>query len=36
MTMENELHVARDGTIGEIRVREGATVEAGALLFVIT
>jgi biotin carboxyl carrier protein len=35
MKMENELRAGRAGTIAEIHVREGASVEAGALLIVI-
>ena len=35
MKMENELRAGRDGTVGELHVREGASVEAGALLVVI-
>ena len=35
MKMENELRAARDGTIAEIHVRQGMSVEAGALLLVI-
>jgi acetyl/propionyl-CoA carboxylase alpha subunit len=35
MRMENELRAVRDGTVAEIRVQEGATVEAGALLLAI-
>ncbi|HUR34615.1 MAG TPA: biotin/lipoyl-containing protein [Vicinamibacterales bacterium] len=36
MKMENELRAARDGTIAEVLVREGQSVEAGTLLAVIT
>ena len=36
MKMENELRAGRDGTVAEIRAQEGALVEAGALLIVIT
>jgi biotin carboxyl carrier protein len=36
MKMENELRASRDGTIAEILVREGQSVEAGALLAVIS
>jgi biotin carboxyl carrier protein len=32
MKMENELRAGRDGTVGDIHVKEGASVEAGALL----
>jgi biotin carboxyl carrier protein len=35
MKMENELRAGRAGTITEIHAREGASVEAGALLIVI-
>ena len=35
MKMENELKAGRDGTIGELNAREGASVDAGALLVVI-
>lgn len=35
MKMENELRAGRDGTVGEIHAREGASVDAGALLVVI-
>ncbi len=35
MKMENELKAAHDGTVGELHVREGESVEAGALLAVI-
>ncbi len=35
MKMENELRAGRDGTVAEIHVQEGASVEAGALLVVI-
>lgn len=35
MKMENELRAGRDGTIAEIRAREGQSVDAGALLVVI-
>jgi biotin carboxyl carrier protein len=35
MKMENELRAARDGTIAEVHAREGASVDAGALLIVI-
>ena len=36
MKMENELRAPRDGTVAELRVREGGTVEAGALLLTLT
>ena len=35
MKMENELRASRDGTVAEIHVREGISVDAGALLLVI-
>jgi biotin carboxyl carrier protein len=35
MKMENELRAGRDGTVSEIHTREGASVDAGALLIVI-
>ena len=35
MKMENELRVSRDGTVTETHVREGMSVDAGALLLVI-
>ena len=35
MKMENELRASRDGTVTEIHVREGMSVDAGALLLVI-
>ena len=35
MKMENELRAGRDGTVAEVHAREGASVEAGALLIVI-
>jgi biotin carboxyl carrier protein len=35
MKMENELRATREGTVAEIHVREGMSVEAGALLVVI-
>jgi biotin carboxyl carrier protein len=35
MKMENELKAGRDGTVGELHAREGASVEAGVLLVVI-
>ena len=35
MKMENELRAGRDGTVAEIHAREGALVDAGALLVVI-
>ena len=35
MKMENELRAVRDGTVSEIHVREGESIDAGALLIVI-
>lgn len=35
MKMENELRAGRDGTVAEIHVGEGASVDAGTLLVVI-
>jgi biotin carboxyl carrier protein len=35
MKMENELRAVRQGTVAEVHVREGQSVEAGALLVVI-
>ena len=35
MKMENELRAVRDGTVAEIHVKEGASVEAGAPLIDI-
>ena len=35
MKMENELRAGRDGTVADIHVREGASVDAGALLIII-
>ena len=35
MKMENELRAGRGGTVSDIRVQEGASVDAGALLVVI-
>jgi len=35
MKMENALRTDRDGTVAEVRVAAGASVEAGALLVVI-
>ena len=35
MKMENELRAAADGTLAEIHVQDGQSVEAGALLAVI-
>jgi biotin carboxyl carrier protein len=35
MKMENELRAGRDGTIAEIHAKEGASVDAGALLVII-
>ena len=36
MKMENELRAPRAGTVAEVRVREGAPVDANAVLVVIT
>ncbi|MFN7917230.1 MAG: biotin/lipoyl-containing protein [Vicinamibacterales bacterium] len=36
MKMENELRASRDGTITEVLVQEGQSVEAGVLLAIIT
>ncbi len=36
MKMENELRAARAGTVAEVHAREGASVDAGTLLVVIT
>jgi len=36
MKMENELRAPRAGTVADVRVREGAPVEANAVLVVIT
>ena len=35
MKMENELRAGRDGRVTDVAVREGQSVEAGALLVVI-
>jgi len=35
MKMENELRAPRDGTVTEVRVREGASVEANTVLVVL-
>jgi biotin carboxyl carrier protein len=35
MKMENELRAAHDGTVADVRAREGALVESGAVLVVI-
>jgi 3-methylcrotonyl-CoA carboxylase alpha subunit len=35
MKMENELRVARDGTVAAVRTSVGATVEAGVVLVVL-
>ena len=35
MKMENELRSPKDGVVAEIRVTEGTSVEAGALLAVV-
>ena len=36
MKMENELRAPRDGTVAEVRAREGAPVDANVVLVVIT
>jgi biotin carboxyl carrier protein len=36
MKMENELKAGRDGIVGELHASEGASVDAGTLLAVIT
>ena len=35
MKMENELRAPRDGVVRDIRAREGASVDAGAILVII-
>jgi biotin carboxyl carrier protein len=35
MKMENELRSPKAGTIGEVKVTEGTSVEAGAVLLVV-
>lgn len=35
MKMENELRAARDGRVREVSVREGQSVDAGAMLLVV-
>jgi biotin carboxyl carrier protein len=35
MKMENELRSQKTGTVSEVRVKEGASVEAGAILVVV-
>ena len=35
MKMENELRSPKAGTISEVRVQEGASVEAGAILVIV-
>jgi biotin carboxyl carrier protein len=35
MKMENELRAPKAGTVAEVRVTEGASVEAGAVLVVV-
>jgi biotin carboxyl carrier protein len=35
MKMENELKAGRDGIVADIHAREGASVDAGALLVII-
>ena len=36
MKMENELRAPRDGTVAEVRVSEGSSVEANAVLVVLS
>ena len=36
MKMENELRAARAGTVSEMHAREGSSVDAGALLAIVT
>jgi biotin carboxyl carrier protein len=35
MKMENELRSQKAGTVSEVRVKEGASVEAGTILVVV-
>jgi 3-methylcrotonyl-CoA carboxylase alpha subunit len=35
MKMQNELRAIREGTVAEVHVKEGASVDAGALLVEI-
>jgi biotin carboxyl carrier protein len=35
MKMENELRALLDGTVADVQVREGQSVDAGALLLVV-
>jgi biotin carboxyl carrier protein len=35
MKMENEMRAPKDGLVREVSVKEGAAIEAGALLVVI-
>jgi biotin carboxyl carrier protein len=35
MKMENELRAPRAGTVSEVKVLEGSSVEAGAILVII-
>jgi len=35
MKMENELRAPRAGTVSEVKVAEGSSVEAGAILVII-
>lgn len=35
MKMENELHATHDGTVADVKVRDGQSVDAGTLLVVI-
>ena len=36
MKMENELRAPRDGTVAEVRVSEGSSVEANTVLVVLS
>ena len=36
MKMENELRASRDGTLSDVLVQDGQSVEAGTLLAIIT
>ena len=36
MKMENEIRASRDGTVTDVLVQEGQSVEAGTLLAIIT
>ncbi len=35
MKMENELRATRDGTVADVQVHEGQSVDAGALLVIV-